>query len=596
MLLKTRDDLHRQFPWQASAALFCTLFGLMLVLIIHPDGDGSWFWYSTLFRGGARLYRDLHLALQPMLVLEIATVQRALGTGWLSSLATGTANVLLYVGALLSLTRFSHWRHWEKALILTCAFVTTTDFLTIRFDDYHVLSSFLETSSLVLLLLLSRMQSTKSCLAVITGLGALSGLCITNRLNDGAALLCAVLMVVPWLLPARRTAAVVAACGTVCIVAAVTVTVVVAATGDSLHDWAFYSIQRAAAIKGGTGHVLLYPLRLPWLTLLQLFIVSRRVAVCVVMIVMLTLLMMDRQGERLRRWRVPLLLLLSLGLVRPLWAGGAVAHGLAGLGTLTMLIAAGAVLWRLWLTYTNRTPSGWSPMEALVLLPAGQLMSISMSSARWYPNTFPPVAAFVLIAPIAFGPWLAQRRRHRAFLLFVALLTISAFAEKLRSPFHWWNYQATSLTAKRVWYQHPAYGPMLVQADELHLVKPVCDTIAAETMGSRELLSLPFPYANYFCGIPPWHGYVQTFFDTSSKATIDALMSELRTNPPQWIFYQRQMRVLRAHEEAFQGGQPLPHRALDLLIEDRIHSGVWKARPEAAPEGDDSQWVLIQTR
>ena len=24
-------------------------------------------------------------------------------------------------------------------------------------------------------------------------------------------------------------------------------------------------------------------------------------------------------------------------------------------------------------------------------------------------------------------------------------------------------------------------------------------------------LSLPYPYANYFCAVPPWHDHVQTF-------------------------------------------------------------------------------------
>ena len=595
-------------PWGAAAALFCLLFGLVLVLIVHPDGDGGWFWYSVFFRRGQHLYRDLHLALQPMLVLEISTAQRLLGTRWIPSLTVGALNVVLLVAALAWVNRFCVWRSWQRALLLVCAFVTTADFITIRFDDYHVISSCLELFSLALLLPLSRSANGHGRWPILLGLGWLSGLCLTNRLNDGAALLAAVLFTVLWLgeAPGVIPALVVLSA------AAFTTLGVIAITGDSPADWALYSIRRAAAIKGGTGNVLLYPLQLPWATVKHLFVENHRVTIAfglALAIAGLAALLASQPRHRtggrwaaVRSWPGALLILLLLAAAKPVFHGGAMASATAGILTLAMIVLLFVVLYRLALAKVGRPPALWSPLELLLLLPIGQLVSIAMSSARWYPNAFPPAAVFLLIVPIALAPFFSTPGRKTFFLTLVAILAVSAFAEKMRQPFHWWNYATSDLMARRLWYRHPSYGPMLIQADELALMKPVCDEIASRAKGpaqspeSRELLSLPFPYANYFCGIPPWHGYVQTFFDTSSKATIDSLVSELQADPPRWILYQRQMRVLRAHELAFQGGQPLPHRAIDALIMGRLQSGAWTATIERAPPGDDSEWMLIRTR
>ena len=103
---------------------------------------------------------------------------------------------------------------------------------------------------------------------------------------------------------------------------------------------------------------------------------------------------------------------------------------------------------------------------------------------------------------------------------------------------------------------HPVYGPMVIGHDMLTFVQPVCKAVGPDGPSS-ELLSLPFPFANYFCDVPLWTT-VQTWYDTSEKRTIDAQMEQLRQVPPEWIFYQRQPEVVRFHEQTFNGGQPHP--------------------------------------
>ena len=181
--------------------------------------------------------------------------------------------------------------------------------------------------------------------------------------------------------------------------------------------------------------------------------------------------------------------------------------------------------------------------------------------------------------------------------MLLVLLIVSGAIDKLRDPFDWFYYRSLSINAPRTWYPHPVYGRMLIEKDQLSLMQPVCQAVAGSSRNGStpELLSMPFTYANYFCNIPPWHGYVQTFYDTSSKATIDHLEAELKQAPPEWIVYQRQLDILHENEIAFRHGQPLPHRDLDRLIVGRVQSGAWTATQLPSPAYDKSIWLLIHT-
>jgi hypothetical protein len=88
---------------------------------------------------------------------------------------------------------------------------------------------------------------------------------------------------------------------------------------------------------------------------------------------------------------------------------------------------------------------------------------------------------------------------------------------------------------------------------------------------------------------------VQTFFDISARSAVETMVDELRTNPPQWIVYQRQLGSLAFHERTFDHGRPLPQRDLDSLIMQRMAAGQWQLvdwKPSPAGEG----WYIIRTR
>ena len=122
-------------------------------------------------------------------------------------------------------------------------------------------------------------------------------------------------------------------------------------------------------------------------------------------------------------------------------------------------------------------------------------------------------------------------------------------------------------------------------------MEPVC--LRVHDSPKPSLLTLPFPFPNYFCNVAPWHDEVQTFFDTSTEQTVAGLMEALKAAPPHTIAYQRQMLNLLMHERIYNRSRPLPHRALDRLIVDEIASGAWSVTRQVCLA--ESDWVLIET-
>jgi hypothetical protein len=83
-------------------------------------------------------------------------------------------------------------------------------------------------------------------------------------------------------------------------------------------------------------------------------------------------------------------------------------------------------------------------------------------------------------------------------------------------------------------------------------------------------------------------------------------MSELETAPPQWIVYQRQLKIMSGQEGVFHHGQALPQRDLDEMIMRKIATGQWqlvgKSNYLLAQMVDEKNyqagdgWLIIRTR
>jgi hypothetical protein len=599
-------DAFRDSLCQSLAILFCVLFGVALVLNNQMQGEAFWFWYAVLIHGGAKLYSDLHFVLQPLYILQTDAWMQLFGTKTIATEIPSIFELVAYCLAMFLILRESDWPDWQKAAMLASAFFISIQCTAYRFDDYHIATDTYIFLSLALLLILARTNQESSPLglqrqlSLVAAIGILSGFAITTKPNDGGALLVATFLSLPFLARNKKLLTL-----TLFLASAVlTVIVVVKLTGDSLSSYASNSVIKAAAAKGGGGSILHSPFLLFHNALKSALRVlpHRKKA----FLLWLALAGASAYAARFRKLKASSIFLAQVAIVfslcflsrtirKMMWSGDLVDELANPLIVLSYLLAPLVVAHYLWSKF-GASRRGWDPREVLLLLPLAELASASAGTAGGNVDSFlyAQVAMLLLIVP-ALRPfrkppgWVSA-----SFLTALLLIGTSGMLSKIWNPYSWINYRSSPMFVNRLWYRHPVWGPMYLDRDLLHFIEPVCREIA-EPGGKPELLSIPFSYPNYFCNTPPWHGYVQTFFDTSSRAAINHLMQELDSAPPQWIVYQRQMTALQSQESVFSHGQPLPHRALDTMIMQKIATGQWQlVDTRHYLEGDG--WLIIKTR
>jgi hypothetical protein len=594
--LTTITNLYRERRWQALATLLCILFGIAFIANIHPIGDGLWFWYATSLRGGHLLYADMHLPLQPLFVLLTVWSQQLFGTGWVASKVLAIAQLVTYVVALWLINDFVPWKDWQKAILIASVFGMTITAFYFRFDDYHITGYCFEVYSIYLLLRLRDEVSLRYSLSAAAIMGILSGLSIGNRLNDGTALFAACGFTLPFFVRSKK----ILALTIFCVAALLTVLAVIGLTGDSVHNWALNSIIRAAAIKGGTGHVLYAPLTFPF-TITKYLLTSWRVianllyacllsAICVLM-----LRFIRRPDGRLWISRIACgvgLILLSFPFAVRQANVGMPNASIAAVGVLVSFALTTLVLVRLFRALFLSPPPNWNVCELLLLIPFLQLLAGAMTSGQSLLEVYPAVAVLLLLLPISSPIRVHTKWQRASYIAIAAWLAVSTLILKTAHPYKWHHFMDRTMFVDRQWYRHPVYGPMYIERDQLQFIESVCADINKDG-ATTQLLSITNPYANYFCNVAPWHGYVQTWYDTTSQQTINTLMSELQTAPPHWIIYQRGLDTMALHELVFTSGRPLPHRALDRFIMDKITQGKWLVARRQ--KFQDADWILIRT-
>jgi len=593
---------NRNAVWQNLVSLFCVLFGLALIANTQLAADGGWIWYAILLRGGHKLYSELRLPLQPLFVLDTELFLALLGKSWIATRVPAVLNLIAYCLGFRLLVHYLPFSDRRKALFLGCGFSIAVCSNLVRFDDYHVITDFLCLFSLVLLLMLRQAATPSRRLVLIVCMGVFSGLSFTNRINDGGALLVGVALCIFVLLPSRRLLSL----AVLLAAAAVTVVLVVRLTGDSFHDYWTVSVFRAAGSKGGAGHVFQYPVKLLWTTT-KLALKRLPIELILYPFVLgaawgFLLKPWLRSGQKNNFWKAALVILILLPPtihLLPFLINNIFIYRFSTVATFA-LYALGAVafykLLRWDLLPGHRHP--WNRLEILFVIPLGQLMSVATSSGGIHSENYLPMALMILLLPIV-HPFKIRSEAIKSTLTVVLLFLLCyGFVDKTMIPYEWHSYRSLPLFVHRQWYRHPIYGPMIIETDLLHFIQPVCAQFDTDH-ASLELLSIPYSYANYFCGIPPWNNYVQTFFDTTSKETMDELMAKLRQSPPQWLLYERQMDSLRIHELTYNGGKPLPHRFLDTMIEEKIQSGAWKVvytSDMGSTPSESNKWLLIRTQ
>jgi hypothetical protein len=418
----------------------------------------------------------------------------------------------------------------------------------------------------------------------------------TSRLNDGTALLAATS--ISLLVLARKRKLLVT--GLFVAVSLLILLAVVVCTGDSFYAYVTNTLTRAVGSKGGAGNMLMAPF--------HLFINAERMRHGIKWLVG-AVVVLAAVGGLIQRFlkNSVFATLVSQVVIAPAAFAFALHREQQNLPenafmdlaicaiVVTTYVLSAVVLVRLVVWVFSSGRPAWDACQILILFPMAQMASVSASSVG-EPRSgyYAPMALFLLLVPVL------QPHRKQVAWANATLLTVLIWASvvgvvfKERVPYFWDNIRGRPLFVDRQWYRHPVYGPMYIQTDLLRFSTSLCADMGG--MESHpELLSLPFPYPNYFCDSPPWHGYVQTFIDITARSTMHKLMAELQAAPPQWIVYQRQMGSLFVLERSFNHGRPSPQRDLDALIMQRIRTGQWKVidfKPSQYGDG----WYVIRTR
>ncbi len=584
-------------PYLCAAALLCVAFGLAFIANVQPIGDGMWFWYAHALRQGQSLYHDLHAPMQPLFFLLTAATQMVFGNSWLASKILAVLQLFAYCLGLALVCRRVLPSDKSRATLMVAVYGLTIMVFYARFDDFHITGHCLVVYSIYLLLRLRDMLQRAHILRCATLLGLFSGMAMANRLNDGALLFVCVGACVlvfareAWL----RALLVFAATGIT------TLALLVFATRSNLHDWLQYTVLRAAAIKGGSQHMLLAPINFPLTVLSNLLVEPRLLLDLSLSCIVIGLFAYGTyfRAFRTNRFRLTVTLFVIAASVPPLLF--LLQQSLASKSVLALSDALGLVFYALLIFLPLRVLNfallgrlaEWNRNEALILIPFGQLYAGAMTSGGSILEAYAPLAFFLLLVPLILPAWLRTPWRRTAFAVLLSLLAVGSLVSKTFEPYHWLHYSDRALFVERAVYNHPSFGPMVIETDQLALMRSMCAAIKPSTT-PPQLLAMPWPYPNYFCNIPPWHNYVQTWYDTSSKQTIDTLTNQLRTDPPEWIVYQRSLETLLAHENTFMYGKKLPHRAMDEFIVEQLRSGHWSLPWQRCFGGTD--WLVIHTR
>jgi hypothetical protein len=371
---------------------------------------------------------------------------------------------------------------------------------------------------------------------------------------------------------------------------ALTILAVVALSGDTLQSYIRYGLVGTAAIKGGSLQLFAAPLALVFDCLIFIGNLAFDIAIITVMALSFTIYKMINEDQGLFARAVyvaGLVLILAfviyLGLYSPGFFVTALSPALMllvfALGVWAALIAVGVV----------REQSG---RAIYFLVPFSELVSSSMSSGGHHIGVYGPVGLFMLLLPLGAPRVFSAKWATAPVLAVYVILGVSEAAAKVEQPVSWQHYLAPPMFTARTWINHPLYGYMYINTDNKIFFSRVCATVKA--VDDDSMLSTPYSFANYYCGLPPWHDYVQTFFDTASRQTIEQLIKDLGVHPPTWVLYERQLRILRLHEKFYNHGRRLAHRDLDEFIMSRINAGAWKVTLQTDMHPDD-RWMLIRT-
>lgn len=571
-------------------SVLCFLYGTMLLVFVVSPGDGGWILYGKEMISGMKIYSDLQLNQQPLFPV-------------LSAIVASITDVILYQHLLylpiLLLFCFSIYRLcavvgtnvYFRSLLILCVFFFSIRFEAYRFDDYHVLAH-----SLVLLsaaisfeaIYNNRYVFNKFCI----GQGLICVATMLVRINEGCVVLLGATCTLLFLSKDFRSGI----RGILFFGTAILsfFAVIMLLIGESPLVWFDYTFARAAGNKGGVS-LIGYPFRLTINSATTIRDVVSSLPAHLVLLSFLYLGAVYSIAVLTKKFSFLKCLLLAIFLccveyylIKVKFSFGLLIVPLVVIGLLLIgnYVVMGLVF--------NRERISYKVIPVLAYSCSLFFMGALSSAGRYQDLTFP--TAFSLATfPLLFNSIGFKINKSKLILSVFSTILLILVGESLylrtKVPYAWHSYNVPPLFSSEYNVETDRSGVDFILSKQVsELIFPVCKIVSP----GDTLLSLPFSFANYFCGIPVWHGYVQSFFDTSGPDLINRMLADLTDNPPNFIFYQRQISNMETHELLFNNGKPLAHRKIDKYIMEKVNSHEWEA-VFTSKAFFPSEWLLIKT-
>jgi len=569
--------------------LICFLFGVTLILNVTSPGDSVWFWLTKEYLSGKALYSDIGYVQQPLYIELNAIFQSTFGESWLGIRAIAIFNAAFFSGSIWFVLKQLRLKGEIIWILYLFTFFVGIQFEAFRFDDYHVVTWSLALITMGLGIQFLEKDLGSSAWKYALALGLISGIGIMLRVTEGGVIFLSSIGLVCYGFRLKFKDLIFNAF-LLSLICTATCFLIIALSGDSLHSWYSKSIVGAAAIKGG-GSLFSYPLFL-------LLNISQHIASSAVGYIKSLFFSLLLGGLYFYATKN-----IDLRVTKPICIAAIlfISLKLMRIDLLLFMVGAGVfiaywlgmkLIYQFFVFQALLSPDRINKKLFVICIPLGLIIANSMSSAGFHFGMFFPFVTLVISLVYMYqNKIMGSRISYSVIAVILLLMAVEAGNNRYHNPYSWHSYVSAQLFKNRIIYDHPQRGLMYIDKDLLSFIIPICQKIGPNANG---LLSIPFPFANYFCDYKPWNGYVQTFFDTSSPSTINKMMEQLDHSPPTYVLYQQQLENLERHEKAFNSGNPLPHRLLDSFIVNKIENRAWTVELQEK-YGQGNLWLLIDT-